>query len=131
MDHLKWKAPHVASMGPDRWKSAYYDPGPDPHSFKAFWTEMQMGARSARDEVGRGAIPAVTLQGVAADEVADAAQEIIASLKRITAIAEQGGVARVRARRFCTGMSSSLSKLMYNLGRVEGYDESSTELLTT
>jgi hypothetical protein len=52
--------------------------------------------------------------------VEEAAEEAIFLLKRVAAAAKAGHV-RVQPQRFCASLSASLSTMIYNLGKIEGY----------
>lgn len=103
-------------------KSADYDPGPDPHSLKAFTSEIQMGIKRAMEEATSN--PNMAWQsGMDADAlVVMGAEEVIDLLKRTVLAAKSSGGARIATpQRYAAKLSGSLSKMLYNLGRSEGY----------
>jgi hypothetical protein len=116
------RASKVAESDP---RAAYeivlgYDPGPDPLTFKAFLSEMRKGAETAEEELAQTPTSGWQLRDEPSGYVQEAADEIIALMKRIQTA---GYSVRVTPQRFAAKLSGLCSKLVYNLGKVEGYSE--------
>lgn len=106
-----------------RWKAAAYDPGPDPLTLRAMLSEFEMGHRRSMEEPQGGMSPASAAMDLEMDDVVAGAEEVIELLKRVVRHAQGPGV-RVQPQRFVAKLSAGLSKMLYNLGRVQGYRDS-------
>ena len=113
-------------MHPDdpRWKAAY-DPGPDPHTYKALLSEFKMGYQRSQDEASAGSFaPASAAMNLETGDLVVGAEEVMILMKRIVQAAQGPGVS-VQPERLVAKLSSGLSKMIYNLGRVQGYRDAS------
>lgn len=106
-----------------RWKAAS-DPGPDPLTYKAMLSEFQTGYRSAQEEAsGLGYHPSVAADGLEQSDVIPGAEEVIELLKRVVLMAKGNRGVMVKPERLVGKLSSGLSRVMYNLGKCQGYRE--------
>lgn len=103
-----------------RWKAAA-DPGPDPLTYKALLGEFKLGYKSGENEVENTDVaPESAAMNLEAGDVIAGAEEVIDLMKRVVTTAKSGAVG-VQAERFVAKLSSGLSKVVYNLGKVHGY----------
>jgi hypothetical protein len=106
-----------------RWKAAY-DPGPDPMTYKAMLSEFQMGHKRSMDEPRGQVAPESSAMNLETSDVVEGAEEAIDLLKQVVRHAQQSNGVRINPQRFVAKLSAGLSKMLYNLGRVQGYRDS-------
>ncbi|MEN6535473.1 MAG: hypothetical protein ABFD89_17550 [Bryobacteraceae bacterium] len=106
-----------------RWKVSS-DPGPDPLTYKAMLSEFQTGYRSAQEEAGGlGYHPSLAADGLEQSDVIPGAEEVIELLKRVVLTAKGSRGVIVKPERLAGKLSAGLSRVMYNLGKCQGYRE--------
>jgi hypothetical protein len=103
-----------------RWKVAA-DQGSNLPIYKALLNEYSLGYKSGEDEVDNSQVAAESAaMNLEVGDVVAGAEEVIDIMKRIITAAKRSSVV-LQKERFLTKLSSSLSKVVYNLGKAQGY----------
>lgn len=105
-----------------KWKLTS-DPGPDPLTYKALLSEYRSGSKQAAEEVENTQVsPESAAMNLEVGDVKLGAEEVIDLMKRLIVAGQRGSV-RVNPERLFAKLSAGLSRVAYNLGKIEGYRE--------
>lgn len=103
-----------------RWKAAS-DPGPDPLTYRALLGEYKIGYKSGTHEIETSNVaPESAAMNLEMGDVMIGADEVITLMKRVIASANRGAVT-VQPERFVAKLCSSIGKVVYSLGKCQGY----------
>lgn len=93
-------------------------------TYKAMLSEFQMGHKRSMDEPRGQVAPESSAMNLETSDVVEGAEEAIDLLKQVVRHAQQSNGVRINPQRFVAKLSAGLSKMLYNLGRVQGYRDS-------